>query len=77
MSLPRVLLSSFLHFGGDSLQHIAVTKDLHPLVKKLNIKYRALGNYQMAIKIAKGLITQGYVDVQSSDCQVNFIHLKR
>ena len=61
----------------NSLQHIAVTKDLHPLVKKLNIKYRALGNYQMAVKIAKGLITQGYVDVQSSDCQVNFIHLKR
>ena len=32
---------------------------------------------QMAVKIAKGLIAQGYADVQSSDCQVNFIHLKR
>ena len=59
------------------MQHIAVTKDLHPLAKKLNIKYRALGKYQMAVKIAEGLITQGYVDVQSSDGKVNFIRLKR
>ena len=57
------------------MQHIAVTKDLHPLPKKLNIKHRALRNYQMAVKIEEGLITQGYVDVQSSDGQVNFIHL--
>ena len=70
-----VVLLAF--FGVNSMQHIAVTKDLHPLAKKLNIKYRALGKYQMAVKIAEGLITQGYVDVQSSDGKVNFIRLKR
>lgn len=70
-----VVLLAF--FGVNSMQHIAVTEDLHPLAKKLKIKYRALGKYQMAVKIAEGLITQGYVDVQSSDGKVNFIHLKR
>ena len=56
---------------------IAVTKDLQLLVKKLNIKYRSLAKYQMAVKIVEGLITGGYVDRQSSDGQINYIPRKR
>ena len=65
--------------GVNLMTHIAVTKDLQPLAKKLNVKHRSLEKYQLAVEIAEELISKGYVDVKSSDGQVsaNFIQLKR
>ena len=46
------------------MQSIKVRKDLFPLAKRLSVKSRSLGKYQLCIPLAIALISQGYVKVK-------------
>ncbi|PFX13896.1 hypothetical protein AWC38_SpisGene21991 [Stylophora pistillata] len=63
----------------NSMQDVTVEKHLYPLAKKLTVKYRSLGKDQLSVKIAKALISQGYIEVRSPvKCvEVNFLNLNR
>ena len=69
-----IVVIAFL--GVNSMQDVTVVKHLYPLAKKLTVK---LGKYQLSVKIAKALISQGYIEVKSpvEGCEVNFLNLKR
>ena len=58
-----VVVLTFLEVN--SMQDVTVVKHLYPLAKKLTVKYRSLGKYQLSVKIAKALISQGYIEVRS------------
>ena len=49
-----IVIRTFL--GVNSLQDVTVVKHLYPLAKKLTVKYRSFGKYQLSVKIAKALI---------------------
>ena len=72
-----VVVLTFL--GVNSMQDVTVVKHRYPLAKKLTVKYRSLGKYQLSVKIAKALISQGYIEVKSpvEGVEVNFLNLKR
>ena len=58
--------------------NIVVTKQLYPLAKGLNVKYRSLGKYEMCVPLAKALILQGFVKVKAAPGQnINYCCLKR
>ena len=61
------------------MQDVTVVKHLHPLAKKLTVKYPSLGKYQLSVKIAKPLISKGYIEVKSpvEGGEVNFLNLRR
>ena len=61
------------------MQDVTVVKHLYPLAKKLTVKHHSLGKYQLSVKIAKALISQGYIEVKSpvEGGEVNFLNLKR
>lgn len=62
-----------------TLHYITVLKHLYPLAKKLTVKHHSLGKYQLSVKIAKALISQGYIEVKSpvEGGEVNFLNFKR
>ena len=72
-----IVVLTFL--GVNSVQDVTVVKHLYPLAKKLTVKYRSLGKYQLSVKIAKALISQGYIEVKSpvEGGDINFLNLKR
>ena len=72
-----IVVIAFL--GVNSMQDVTVVKHLYPLAKKLTVKHRSLGKYQLSVKIAKALISQGYIEVKSpvEGGEVNFLNLKR
>ena len=72
-----IVVITFL--GVNSMQDVTVVKHLYPLAKKLTVKHRSLGKYQLSVKIAKALISQGYIEVKSpvEGGEVNFLNLKR
>ena len=72
-----IVVLTFL--GVNSMQDVTVVKHLYPLAKKLTVKYRSLGKYQLSVKIAKALISQGYIEVKSPAAggDINFLNLKR
>ncbi|XP_078378030.1 uncharacterized protein LOC144661207 [Oculina patagonica] len=72
-----IVVLTFL--GVQSMQDVTVVRHLHPLAKKLSVKYRSLGKYQLSTKLAKALLSQGFVEVKSTmeDGEVNFLNLKR
>ena len=72
-----IVVLTFL--GVNSMQDVTVVKHLYPLAKKLTVKYRSLGKYQLSVKIAKALISQGYIEVKSpvEGGEVNVLNLKR
>ena len=75
-----IVVLAFL--GVNSMQDVTVVKHFYPLAKKLTVKYRSLGKYQLSVKIARALVSQGYVQVKSPEdkltCgKVNFLNLKR
>lgn len=61
------------------MQDVTVVKHLYPLAKKLTVKHHSLGKYQLSVKIAKALISQGYIEVKSpvEGGEVNFLNLQR
>ena len=72
-----IVVLTFL--GVQSMQDVTVVRHLHLLAKKLTVKSRSLGKYQLSVKIAKALISQGFVEVKNpmEDSEVNFLSLKR
>ena len=48
-----IVVLTFL--GVNSMQDVTVGKHLYPLAKKITVKYRSLGKYQLSVKIAKHL----------------------
>ena len=72
-----IVVLTFL--GVNSMQDVTVVKHLYPLAKKLTVKYRSLGKYQLSVKIAKALISQGYIEVKRpvEGGDINFLNLKR
>ena len=72
-----IVVLTFL--GVNSMQDVTVVKHLYPLAKKVTVKYRSLGKYQLSVKIATALISQGYIEVKSpvKGGDVNFLNLKR
>lgn len=72
-----IVVIAFL--GVNSMQDVTVVKHLYPLAKTLTVKHRSLGKYQLSVKIAKALISQGYIEVKSpvEGGEVNFLNLKR
>ena len=72
-----IVVIAFL--GVNSMQDVTVVKHLYPLAKKLTVKHHSLGKYQLSVKIAKALISQGYIEVKSpvEGGEVNFLNLKR
>ena len=66
------------YFDTVSMRNIVVTKQLHPLAKGLNVKYRSLGKYEICVPLAKALILQGFVEVKAEPGQqINYRCLKR
>ena len=60
------------------MRDIVVTKQLSPLAKELNVKYRSLGKYQICVPLAKALISKGFVEVKAEPGQkINYHCLKR
>ena len=47
------------------MQNIVITKQLYPLAKGLNVKYRSLGKYKICVPLAKALILEGFVEVKA------------
>ena len=76
-SLAAIVVLTFL--GVNSMQDVTVVKHLYPLAKTLTVKYRSLGKYQSSVKIAKALISQGYIEVKSpvEGGDINFLNLKK
>lgn len=72
-----IVVLTFL--GVNSMQDVTVAKHLYPLAKKLTVKYCSLGKYQLSVKIAKALISQGYIEVKSpvEGGDINFLNLKK
>lgn len=72
-----IVILSF--FNATSMQSIKVRKDLFPLAKRLSVKSRSLGKYQLCIPLAIALISQGYVKVKpdKEKDRINFLRLKR
>ena len=65
------------YFDTGSMRNIVATKQLHPLAKGLNVKYRSLGKYEMCVPLAKALILQGFVKVKAAPGQnINYHCLK-
>ena len=60
------------------MRDIVVTKQLSPLAKELNVKYRSLGKYQICVPLAKALISKGFIEVKAEPGQkINYHCLKR
>ena len=60
------------------MRDIVVTKQLSPLAKELNVKYRSLGKYQICVPLAEALISKGFVEVKAEPGQkINYHCLKR
>ena len=60
------------------MRDIVVKKQLSPLAKQLNVKYRSLGKYQICVPLAKALILKGFVAVQIEPGKKIYYHcLKR
>lgn len=65
------------YFDTVSMRNIVVTKQLQPLAKRLNVKYRSLGKYEICVPLAKALILQGFVEVKAEPGQqINYRCLK-
>ena len=58
-----IVVIAFL--GVNSMQDVTVVKHLYPLAKKLTVKHCSFGKYQLSVKIAEALISQGYIEVKS------------
>lgn len=66
------------YFDAGSMRNIVVTKQLYPLAKGPNVKYRSLGKYEICVPLAKALILQGFVEVKAEPGQkINYRCLKR
>ena len=82
-SLDDITIKSYIvviaFLGVNSMQYVTVVKYLYPLAKKLTVKHHSLGKYQLSVKIAKALISQGYIEVKSpvEGGEVDFLNLKR
>ena len=63
-------------FQGNCLQDLSLKAHIIPLAKKLGVRHRSKGKYELMEPLAKELFNQGYVKSQD-DGDVNLKKLKR
>ena len=62
-------------FQSNCLQDLSLKAHIIPLAKKLGVRHRSKGKYELMVPLAKELFNQGYLKSQD-DRDVNFKILK-
>lgn len=71
----RVVL--LVSFNVNSFDYLSVKGNLEPVAKYLKVKTRGMGKYEMAVPIAKELLTKGYVVPKDPMQMLNYNCIKR
>ena len=64
-------------FSIVSIHFLTVRQHLLPLGKKLHVKCRSLGKYQLLMPLAKALVTSGHVKIEVANSDINYKHVLR